>query len=175
MVSLDYTWIWKEIVSFSFVLLTPSAMFAVVALALVASSLAFPAEVFAPNPTGQNWAVLVAGSNSWGNYRHQVCANIVSSLTCYRPMSATPTRFLSATASTRTSNFSFLVLMSHGSIIVMMYDDIARNSENPTQGIIINAVCLKLVSCLTCSPMARMCTTVCPRTTRVRLSLRPTS
>ncbi len=66
-------------------------MLALVALALVASSLAFPAEVFAPNPTGQNWAVLVAGSNSWGNYRHQVpcCALVFSaSLECF------PWRFL---------------------------------------------------------------------------------
>jgi len=82
---------------------------------LVASTLAFPlADVLAPNPTGQNWAVLVAGSNSWGNYRHQ--ADV-----CH----------------------SYQVLVNHGfnknNIIVMMYDDIAHNSENPTPGVVINA------------------------------------
>ena len=44
----------------------------IVALAVACAS-AFPLdEILAPNAVGQNWAVLVAGSNSWGNYRHQV-------------------------------------------------------------------------------------------------------
>ncbi|CAG2162390.1 unnamed protein product, partial [Oppiella nova] len=62
---------------------------------------------------GTIWAVLVAGSNGWFNYRHQ--ADI-----CH----------------------AYQVLHEHGvsdkNIIVMMYDDIAHNEQNPTQGIIIN-------------------------------------
>jgi legumain len=60
-----------------------------------------------------NWAVLVAGSNGWYNYRHQ--ADV-----CH----------------------AYQVLHKHGipdsNIIVMMYDDLAKNSENPTKGVIIN-------------------------------------
>ncbi|GFT62293.1 legumain [Nephila pilipes] len=59
------------------------------------------------------WAVLVAGSNSWDNYRHQ--ADV-----CH----------------------SYQVLRNHGipeeRIIVMMADDLANNTANPTPGIIIN-------------------------------------
>jgi len=63
--------------------------------------------------TGQNWAVLVAGSNEWYNYRHQ-------SDVCH----------------------AYQILHKNGipdeHIIVMMYDDLAKNSQNPTPGIIIN-------------------------------------
>jgi len=87
---------------------------AALAVLLAVACSAFPlADVLAPNPTGKNWAVLVAGSNSWGNYRHQ--ADI-----CH----------------------SYQVLVNHGfdtnNIIVMMYDDIANNAENPTKGVVIN-------------------------------------
>lgn len=62
---------------------------------------------------GEHWAVLVAGSNGWYNYRHQ--ADV-----CH----------------------AYKVLHNHGipdeRIIVMMYDDIANNTHNPTPGIIIN-------------------------------------
>jgi legumain len=62
---------------------------------------------------GQNWAVLVAGSNGWYNYRHQ-------SDVCH----------------------AYQILHKNGipdsNIIVMMYDDLAKNTENPTKGIIIN-------------------------------------
>ena len=62
---------------------------------------------------GTIWAVLVAGSNGWYNYRHQ--ADI-----CH----------------------AYQVLHEHGvpndNIIVMMFDDIAHNEENPTKGVIIN-------------------------------------
>lgn len=62
---------------------------------------------------GQNWAVLVAGSNGYYNYRHQ-------SDVCH----------------------AYQILHKNGipdsNIIVMMYDDIANNQENPTKGIIIN-------------------------------------
>ena len=66
-----------------------------------------------PRFNGNIWAVLVAGSSGYENYRHQ--ADV-----CH----------------------AYQVLRSHGipdeRIIVMMYDDIAHNRENPTKGIIIN-------------------------------------
>jgi len=59
------------------------------------------------------WALLVAGSNYWYNYRHQ-------SDVCH----------------------AYQILHAHGipdeNIVVMMYDDIANNAQNPTKGIIIN-------------------------------------
>nr|XP_004499587.1 vacuolar-processing enzyme gamma-isozyme-like [Cicer arietinum] len=63
--------------------------------------------------TGVKWAFLVAGSRGYGNYRHQ--ADV-----CH----------------------AYQVLKSGGlkdeNIIVMMYDDIADNVENPFRGTIIN-------------------------------------
>ncbi|CAF1352349.1 unnamed protein product [Adineta steineri] len=60
-----------------------------------------------------NWAVLVAGSTGWYNYRHQ--ADV-----CH----------------------AYQILHKNGipdsNIIVMMYDDLAKNIENPTKGVIIN-------------------------------------
>src|SRR5579883_2157356 len=60
-----------------------------------------------------HWAVLVAGSNTWSNFRHQ-------SDVCH----------------------AYQILHAHGipdqNIIVMMYDDIAFNPANPYQGNIIN-------------------------------------
>ena len=42
------------------------------ALVAACNALVMPMDlVLKPNAAGQNWAVLVAGSNSWGNYRHQ--------------------------------------------------------------------------------------------------------
>lgn len=71
------------------------------------------------NPTNDNpdkpklWALLVAGSNYWYNYRHQ--ADV-----CH----------------------AYQVLHAHGipdeNIVVMMYDDIANNQQNPTMGVVIN-------------------------------------
>ncbi|XP_015084551.1 vacuolar-processing enzyme-like [Solanum pennellii] len=62
---------------------------------------------------GTKWAVLVAGSNGWTNYRHQ--ANV-----CH----------------------AYQILKDGGlkdeNIIVFMYDDIANNTENPRPGVIIN-------------------------------------
>ncbi|CAD5231075.1 unnamed protein product [Bursaphelenchus okinawaensis] len=62
---------------------------------------------------GEIWAVLVAGSNSWWNYRHQ--ADI-----CH----------------------AYHILRDHGipedHIVTMMYDDIADNEENPFKGKIFN-------------------------------------
>uniref|UniRef100_A0A8D0DR72 Legumain n=1 Tax=Salvator merianae TaxID=96440 RepID=A0A8D0DR72_SALMN len=66
-----------------------------------------------PEDGGKHWVVIVAGSNGWYNYRHQADA-------CH----------------------AYQIVHRNGipddQIIVMMYDDIAFNSENPTQGIIIN-------------------------------------
>jgi len=63
--------------------------------------------------TPKIWALLVAGSNTWANYRHQ--ADL-----CH----------------------AYQILHAHGipdeNIVVMMYDDIANNKKNPTPGIIIN-------------------------------------
>jgi len=62
---------------------------------------------------GSLWVVLVAGSNGWYNYRHQ--ADV-----CH----------------------AYQIVHAHGvpddHIIVMMYDDIAYNKENPTPGKVIN-------------------------------------
>ncbi|XP_038047023.1 legumain-like [Patiria miniata] len=61
----------------------------------------------------KHWALLVAGSSGWYNYRHQ--ADI-----CH----------------------AYQVLHAHGipddNIVVMMYDDIANNEQNPDKGVIIN-------------------------------------
>jgi legumain len=61
------------------------------------------------------WALLVAGSDGWYNYRHQ-------SDVCH----------------------AYQILHAHGipdeNIVVMMKDDIANNPSNPTKGIIINHV-----------------------------------
>ncbi len=62
---------------------------------------------------GEHWAVLVAGSNTWMNYRHQ--ADVCD---------------------------AYQILREHGipeqRIITMMYDDIAYNEENPFPGQIFN-------------------------------------
>uniref|UniRef100_A0A0N4Z5T4 legumain n=1 Tax=Parastrongyloides trichosuri TaxID=131310 RepID=A0A0N4Z5T4_PARTI len=63
--------------------------------------------------TSNIWAVLVAGSNGWYNYRHQADVS-----------------------------HAYHVLRRHGvnqnNIITMMYDDIAYNKENPYKGKIYN-------------------------------------
>ncbi|XP_041810497.1 legumain [Chelmon rostratus] len=62
---------------------------------------------------GKNWVVIVAGSNGWYNYRHQADA-------CH----------------------AYQIVRRNGipdeQIVVMMYDDLAQNEENPTPGIVIN-------------------------------------
>ena len=62
---------------------------------------------------GKRWAVLVAGSNEYSNYRHQ--ADV-----CH----------------------AYQILKKGGlkdeNIVVFMYDDIAFNKENPRPGVIIN-------------------------------------
>ncbi|XP_020222250.2 vacuolar-processing enzyme [Cajanus cajan] len=65
------------------------------------------------NDQGTRWAILLAGSNGYWNYRHQ--ADV-----CH----------------------AYQILRKGGlkeeNIIVFMYDDIAYNEENPRQGVIIN-------------------------------------
>ncbi|XP_068194693.1 legumain [Antennarius striatus] len=62
---------------------------------------------------GKHWVVLVAGSNGWYNYRHQ--ADV-----CH----------------------AYQIVHQNGipdeQIVVMMYDDLAENEDNPTPGIVIN-------------------------------------
>jgi len=75
---------------------------------------AFAASSFNdPTDPGVHWALIVAGSSGWYNYRHQADA-------CH----------------------AYQILKKHGipdeRIVVMMYDDIANNTENPTPGVIIN-------------------------------------
>lgn len=69
--------------------------------------------LFAGSLEAKHWALLVAGSNGWYNYRHQ--ADV-----CH----------------------AYQILHKHGipdeNIIVMMYDDIAHYYKNPTPGKIIN-------------------------------------
>ncbi|XP_062112845.1 vacuolar-processing enzyme alpha-isozyme-like [Humulus lupulus] len=66
-----------------------------------------------PSNSGTRWAVLVAGSSGWANYRHQ--ANV-----CH----------------------AYQILKKAGlkdeNIIVFMYDDIAFNPNNPKPGVIVN-------------------------------------
>ncbi|KAA3672006.1 legumain [Paragonimus westermani] len=79
---------------------------------LIGVSVALNAFKLGDTPAG-NWAVLVAGSNGWYNYRHQ--ADI-----CH----------------------AYQILTRRGipkeNIITFMYDDIARNEFNPFQGEIYN-------------------------------------
>lgn len=62
---------------------------------------------------GQHWALLMAGSNSWGNYRHQ--ADVYHA---YQIMKKAG--------------------LSDDNIIVFHYDDIADYAENPLKGQVIN-------------------------------------
>ncbi|CAG2111214.1 unnamed protein product [Medioppia subpectinata] len=63
--------------------------------------------------TGKNWVVLVAGSNTWGNYRHQ--ADVYH---------------------------AYQIVKANGipeeNIIVMHYDDIANNRQNKYPGKVYN-------------------------------------
>jgi len=85
------------------------------ALGLVAFGLPFDGKLPKPKHGETQWAVLVAGSNGYGNYRHQ-------SDICH----------------------AYQILHNHGipdsNIVVMMYDDIANNPSNPVKGNIINHV-----------------------------------
>merc|ERR1711971_667191 len=99
--------------------LCPCSMFLLIiaGLASISDSLSIedinlPTENEIPNG-GKIWVVLVAGSNGYWNYRHQ--ADV-----CH----------------------AYQIVHKHGipdeNIIVMMYDDIANNRENPEKGQIFN-------------------------------------
>ncbi|CAH9074320.1 unnamed protein product [Cuscuta europaea] len=100
-------------------------MFSIIAASDARSFLKLPSDAarfFRPaaeesrgaDPVGTRWAVLLAGSNGYWNYRHQ--ADI-----CH----------------------AYQLLKKGGlkdeNIVVFMYDDIAHNEENPRKGIIINS------------------------------------
>jgi legumain len=82
-------------------------------LIVVCALMALAASAAVGEDKPKLWALLVAGSNEWYNYRHQ--ADV-----CH----------------------AYQVLHAHGipdeNIVVMMYDDIANNRANPTKGIVIN-------------------------------------
>ncbi|KAF3700886.1 Legumain [Channa argus] len=87
----------------------PSVLFALLGLSLGLVN-AFPSQ---EPDGGKHWVVLVAGSNGWYNYRHQ--ADV-----CH----------------------AYQIVHNNGipdeQIVVMMYDDLSQNEENPTPGIVIN-------------------------------------
>ena len=66
-----------------------------------------------PGASAEHWAVIMAGSNTYGNYRHQADA-------CH----------------------AYQIVKKNGvpesNIIMLAYDDIANNSENPFPGKIFN-------------------------------------
>uniref|UniRef100_A0A7N6C2C2 Legumain n=1 Tax=Anabas testudineus TaxID=64144 RepID=A0A7N6C2C2_ANATE len=89
-------------------------MFLFILLALFGLSLGLVAAFPSQEPDGgKHWVVIVAGSNGWYNYRHQ--ADV-----CH----------------------AYQIVHKNGipdeQIIVMMYDDLAQNTDNPTPGILIN-------------------------------------
>jgi len=88
------------------------AGFASISHSLTIEDINLPTENEIPNG-GKIWVVLVAGSNGYWNYRHQ--ADV-----CH----------------------AYQIVHKHGipdeNIIVMMYDDIANNRENPEKGQIFN-------------------------------------
>lgn len=65
------------------------------------------------NCAGKNWAILIAGSNSWFNYRHQADVH-----------------------------HAYQMLISKGfnkdQIVTFAFDDIAQNTRNPFPGKIFN-------------------------------------
>lgn len=90
-------------------------MFKAVFLALLSVGLisAFPAPEEEETDAGKHWVLIVAGSNGWYNYRHQADA-------CH----------------------AYQIVHKNGipdeNIVVMMYDDLAKDESNPTPGVIIN-------------------------------------
>jgi len=83
-------------------------------VALVAIASAVPAFDLSAPVEGTRWALLIAGSNTWGNYRHQ--ADIYHA---YQIMKAGG--------------------LDDDHIVVFHYDDIANNAENPKKGTVINS------------------------------------
>ena len=77
---------------------------------------------------GTGWAVLVAGSRGWDNYRHQ--ADVCHAYQVHISHNHHPLTVI------------LQLLRKHGvsedRIIVMMYDDIAESPDNPNRGEIYN-------------------------------------
>ncbi|KAK8788853.1 hypothetical protein V5799_021374 [Amblyomma americanum] len=84
-----------------------------VAVARVSDEKFFNSKPNRPASPQRQWAILVAGSKTYTNYRHQ--ADICHAYQLLRDRGMRDER-----------------------IVVMMYDDIANNTENPTPGVIIN-------------------------------------
>ncbi|VDO67505.1 unnamed protein product [Heligmosomoides polygyrus] len=93
-------------------------------------------------PSGQLYAVLVAGSDGWWNYRHQVGKFGIRHASRKRRnrtviWASSPTEYTQADVAR-----SYHTLIDHGvsaeNIILMMKDDIAHNEENPFPGQLFN-------------------------------------
>jgi len=80
---------------------------------LIIAASGVPIPKLNPQDAANHWAVVVAGSYTWGNYRHQADA-------CHTWQILTKNGFLES------------------NIIIFMYDDLAQSTENPTKGVIIN-------------------------------------
>ncbi|KAK8767489.1 hypothetical protein V5799_005732, partial [Amblyomma americanum] len=93
-------------------LLLPLLVFEV-AVARVPDVKFFNSKTNRPASPPRQWAILVAGSKTYANYRHQ--ADICHAYQLLRDRGMRDER-----------------------IVVMMYDDIANNTENPTPGVILN-------------------------------------
>ncbi|KAG5034058.1 Vacuolar-processing enzyme [Glycine soja] len=76
------------------------------------------------NDEGTRWAVLIAGSNGYWNYRHQMTDE---------PLSFHQSDVCHAYQLLRKGG------LKEENIVVFMYDDIAFNEENPRPGVIINS------------------------------------
>lgn len=106
-----------EEVLYNFYQFTMWAFRSIILALAIALTNTLPLDNLSPLPElengGVHWAVIVAGSNGWYNYRHQ--ADI-----CH----------------------AYQILHKNGipdeRIVVMMYDDIAFNKENPHKGVVIN-------------------------------------
>nr|CAD7569567.1 unnamed protein product [Timema californicum] len=85
---------------------------------------------------GKIWALLVAGSNDYSNYRHQDPISNSAQQLFVLPSSQSVLKSLLDVC------HAYQILHSNGipddNIIVMMYDDIAYSKENPTPGVIVN-------------------------------------
>lgn len=81
---------------------------------------------------GLDWALLIAGSAGWGNYRHQAD---ICHVRCTLPLHDKQPRFV---ALTQGHMQAYQVLRDGGlpeeRIVVMMADDIAHNPLNPHPG-----------------------------------------
>jgi legumain len=93
---------------------------------------------------GTRWAVLIAGSNGYYNYRHQV---VISSITLSLCFATTLVEQILLHAYIHIHGqadvcHAYQVLKKGGlkdeNIVVFMYDDIADSPDNPRPGVIIN-------------------------------------